>query len=380
MLRVLETLKGLVRPRQSTTPAPRILYRHTNNYRWRIRGVLWEQPGQFDQGWPSRIDEVSVRNVTSLFAGAGINTPWEIFIEEAAESYPVESNPKDNWLYASFRGFAELQKRLIAEQKACRRFATIGTGPGIDAIGAHYIFGPEWTELTDLNEQVLEIALSNLRNNIPEGNQSNTASVGHLASVIEPPVDVLYANLPNIPAAHVNMRGSIASASYVDRSLLPACTPEIDHYRLALQYALLQSATPCLAPNGSVLIALGARMPFPVIQRLFAEAGYTVESVFQMLKRQTQPEEVITGYAAAEEAHGVTFSYYDLDAIPENLRTLESTASEPILQDALASYSVSAQDALRASRRGKNMGHIVSILRGQNFIHESPSAQTTPAA
>ncbi len=313
-------------------------------------------------------------NVTNLFKSVGIETPRPIEIEQRpGETYEYEPRPQDNWLYPAFRGFQKLNSDLHGEGKPCKHFITVGTGPGIDAIGAYHIFKPQFIRVTDINERAAELALYNLNANIPAAD--NTIIAFDTASLLNginlekwgmpvqsPAPDVIYANLPNIPAKEVDEH-SVAAATFVNERLLAGCPELLDRYLLALQYHFLRQAHEALPTGGSVVIALGGRSQYRIIQELFNVNKLKIEDLFSMVKIQTQPDDVLTGYANAENQKGVIFTFYDYDEV-ESAGILDAQMSGAELQQVLQPHAITANQSLQAHRAGKRIGHIVHILRG----------------
>ena len=70
-------------------------------------------------------------------------------------------------------------------QQACRAFASIGTGSGVDALCAIELFGADVIGVTDVFEEVVAVAASNIRNNIrPE--HAWTEHAARFPSLTEP--------------------------------------------------------------------------------------------------------------------------------------------------------------------------------------------------
>jgi hypothetical protein len=65
----------------------------------------------------------------------------------------------------------------------------------------------------------------------------------------------------------------------------------------ALHWLALTQAKPLLAPGGSVLSSVGARLPLRSILAFAHDAGYTPDILTYTWKIQSEPQEVIGGYA-----------------------------------------------------------------------------------
>ncbi len=104
-------------------------------------------------------------DVSFLFADY---TKKPISIRFHAKMYPIEREVEANWVWHAFRGMARLNKALEAEGRPPQSFAAVGTGSGVDAIGAGLIF-PHLKSIavTDIEESVLAQALENVRANVP---------------------------------------------------------------------------------------------------------------------------------------------------------------------------------------------------------------------
>ena len=328
---------------------------------------------------PDDVEKISVKDVTPLLEAAGIRLGGTfdvlpVTIHETPATYPCETKPEDNWLYAAFKGMVELKRRLEFEGKRCHDFATIGTGSGLDMIGAWHIFHPGRWYVTDINRDALQTAEENLENNVKleDLHWWDTRRNFLHGSLAEPLIetgaklDVLYANLPNIPARHVEMDGSIASATFIDRGLVGEVPKEYDRYLLGTQYMTLMQARQCVKPGGSVVVALGGRVPYALVKKMFEECGYKMEDLYGRMKVQTQPDDVIGGYADNETRNGVDFRFYDLSLQPFDSGELEFAEGVSCLQreEDCAHHAITAREALRRHAMGHRIGHPVWILRG----------------
>ncbi len=311
------------------------------------------------------------QDITPLFHAVGL--PLTVHVSVNEHTYEVDSaHPQDNWLYPALKGFQIMRDRLVREKKKVRTFATIGTGQGVDAIGAYRLFHPAHIVLTDIHPDVVPVALKNARKNIPHLSCTVRGYVGNLC---EPLVqhgvvaDIIYANLPNIPLAGSGsaFSGQLTS-TFFDERWVAGCTQQLETYLLAVQHAFLVSAHDCLAPGGSVIVTLGGRVPLALVHKMFTDTGYVYQELVNYFKLQSQPEWVLGGYARAEEQHGVSFDFYRFDAAHASLQKHFESASltAAALKRLLQPFRVSATDALkRFVYHQERIGHVVQVIRGK---------------
>ena len=324
--------------------------------------------GKFDRfGIPPRLRDVPAADVTPLFEALNIQVPFPIIIQEELGSYVYDQNPKNNWVYAAIRGFQELKRKIDSEGKKCTTFCSAGVGPGIDLVGAHYVLDPEFFTYTDVSRDAIAMAGVNLRNNVAPGRFSgaNGLHTNLLEGAINN-MDVIYANIPNIPANEVQTEHSMAPATFVSKDAIQGAPKVLDDYLLAHQWHLLSQAKEKLSPGGSVVIALGGRIPYEYIEQMFSELGYRMEGLFSTVKMQTQPADVISGYAQAENANNIDFTFYDMEklvsAFPDE--DAREGAAQNTESERYRPFALTATQALEMHKKGKPIGHLVYILRG----------------
>ena len=157
-------------------------------------------------------------------------------------------------------------KLLRAKRGAegCRAFASIGTGSGVDALCAIELLSADVIGVTDLFEEVVAVAASNIRNNIHPGHAITLyAGAGDLLKPLEdaPRFDIIYENLPNLP---LDEDGSLetgrTSAAFIPRRSEPV-PGFVKDWMLVLHYLALVQARDFLTPGGVVISTIGARMP-----------------------------------------------------------------------------------------------------------------------
>lgn len=275
-------------------------------------------------------------------------------------TYEIDpSDVKNSWTYLAFMGF-----KAAREEKAdVGTFVSVGTGPGIDGIGANEIFRPRSLVLTDIHKKVLPVAEMNFLNNLGRV-KPDVFRVLH-GNLCEPlagrgiKADILYANLPNLPFHGRDIFGGINTASFFSER--PAKVPrEFRERLLALQHAFLLGGQKQLADGGLLLLNVGGRMPFRVIERLFESAGLSILRIVTLLKLQSEADVILKGYSDAEKKYGVEFDFYPYD---EAVRSAPKLAFDAHSQRAaLGHCRLSATDAYGAWKRGAKIAHLAHLV------------------
>lgn len=312
------------------------------------------------------------QDVSSLFSVVGL--PQRVVIQATEHTYEVDArNPKNNWLYPAFRGFQILNMRLRQEGRRVETFASIGTGQGVDAIGAYSIFRPRHIILTDIHPAVISVAQENVLKNVPKAVRL-LAYAGNLCEPLRDHgvrPDLIYANLPNIPfdGSGSPYSGQLTSTFFCQK-WIPKCSPRIDHYLLGLQRAMIHEASKSLARGGSLVLNLGGRVPIPLVQKIFADAGLNYQELFTMFKVQSQSEWVLGGYARAEKRFSVAFDFYRFDTAQRLLKKSMRDEQGPCLQlkMILKPTHVTAAEAMkRFVYQHERIGHLVQVIRGEKL-------------
>jgi hypothetical protein len=282
-------------------------------------------------------------------------------------TYPLEPAPEESWLPIAFRAFARLVQRA-----AVRDVLIVGTGNGLDALGAAEIFDLRSLTVTDLYEESLTVARENVLAHLMDtGEIELSFHAGDLLSCVPPQrrFSLVYENLPNIPApTEIELRrGAIAGRFY--RAGEPEAPDVFKTYLLALHHRCLCDAWPRVRAGGGVLTAIGGRMPHDVAFRLHRACGYRPELVAFDVKLQVEPELVIPPYSRAEACSGVQFTFYAPEAIElvaEGRRTgLDGHQLADALADDLCGLSMTAREAEERVRRGQSVAHSVLMIFGE---------------
>lgn len=282
-------------------------------------------------------------------------------------TYSPGASPAKSWIPLAFRAFA-----CIAEKRQIRDLLIIGTGNGLDALGAIEIFDLHSITVTDLQSDNVAIAKQNILANLDHHASVQTHFYcSDLFSQV--PEDelfcLIYENLPNIPLPpEVNLYESINSASF----FLPRqqAVPEIfDNHLLALHYLFLQQARCRIRQGGGVITCIGGRIPLEVVFHLHRECHYAPELILFDIKIQSEPETVLPEYYRAEKEYGIQFTFYTLDAIEIIAAAKQSGITGKNLFNAvkqeLDNYAISASEALSYHHHGKDIAHSVFMVFGE---------------
>jgi methylase of polypeptide subunit release factors len=292
------------------------------------------------------------------------------------DSYPLEPTPEQSWLPVAFRAFAELDRRMHVED-----LLILGTGNGLDALGAAEIFDLRALTVTDLHASSLSVARENVIAHLmrPAGMRLDFRA-GDLLSCVPPGqrFSLVYENLPNLPATPaVDLRRGTLGGRFFDASALevPAL---FGAYRLALHHQCLLDARPHLRDGGGVLTAIGGRMPHDVAFGLHRACGYRPRLVAFDVKLQVEPELVVPPYRRAEAEHGVPFTFYAPEAIALVADARRDGLDGASLADAVAAdldrLSLSAREADQRVAAGRAVAHSVLMIFGERDPPGAPPA------
>jgi methylase of polypeptide subunit release factors len=291
-------------------------------------------------------------------------------------TYPLEPTPEQSWLPIAFRAFARLARRMTVED-----VLILGTGNGLDALGAADIFDPRTLTVTDLYEESLSVAEENVLAHLEDQEELELSfQAGDLLSCVPPEkrFALVYENLPNIPApADLEVRRGVIGGRFFEATGLDV--PELfEAHLLALHYRCLLEAWPRVREGGGVLTAIGGRMAHEVAFELHRACGYRPELVAFDVKLQVEPELVIPPYSRAEAQNGVEFTFYAAEAIELVAERRRAGLDGQQLADAveadLRRLSMSAGEAEARARQGQPVAHSVLMIFGER---RSRSRRTT---
>jgi hypothetical protein len=289
-----------------------------------------------------------------------------IHLELTRHSYPLEAADEQSWLGLAFRAFSR-----IARSTEVRDLLILGTGNGLDALGALEIFDLRSLTITDLHDESVSVSRRNVLAHLVRGAEVEISfHAGDLLSCV--PADkrfcLIYENLPNVRATpSMDLEhGTIAGRFYAAREISVPDT-FVTHL-VALHYECLQKARAHVRQGGGVLTALGGRIPLEIALELHRSCGYVPELVAFDVKRQSEPDLILPGYRDAEEAYGVEFTFYAPQAL-ELLAEARSSGLEgrdllDAVDDELRLYAISAREAMRRRAQDEPVAHSVFEILG----------------
>ena len=255
-------------------------------------------------------------------------------------------------------------------EQGCRAFASIGTGSGVDALCAIELLGAEMIGVTDLFEEVVAVAASNIRNNIrPEHAITLHSGAGDLLQPLKndgPRFDIIYENLPNLP---LDEDGSLetgrTSAAYIPRRSEPM-PAFIKDWMLVLHYLALVQSRDFLNPGGVVISTIGARMPLQKLADMAEAAGFEPSFLTYSWKAQTDPADLLPAYAKWQQQGLGPFYFYPADLLADAFASIsleEAGRDACLIEETLAPKRLDAIAAWEAFRRGERIGHTVAVLQ-----------------
>ncbi len=162
------------------------------------------------------------------------------FLNVADHTYSADESLEKSWIPILFRAFSKIKSITQV-----RDVLIIGTGIGLDALGAIEIFNLNSITLTDISEDVVFVARENIISNINEKTAPQIYFyVGDLFSCVpsEQQFSLVFENLPTVPAPeHIDLRKADNAANYFD--MRNRSVPElVAQYLLASHYLCLRDA------------------------------------------------------------------------------------------------------------------------------------------
>lgn len=310
-----------------------------------------------------------LQDITSLFRQAGFKVKKPVKIESNRFSYALKSTALDNWNFHAFYAFRQIQKK---RKPLVKTFATIGSGNGVDALGAYFAFPKlENVVMTDINKNVIGLCEKNFSKNAV--NKIN--SMAFEGFLCEPLIknginaDLIYGNIPNVPDDSGKLFEGRNSSGFLERKHYGNIPKEFEDYYMVSIYALLKSAKKALAKNGTILLNFGGRVPFGLMPKMFKQNGYSFKEISCGFKMQTETMEMLLGYKKGEEQNGINFDFFEYNKSVNLLK--KKRVQNPTnkiggkkLKGMLAPFRLNSAQALKLFRKKQKIGHTVHLLAG----------------
>lgn len=322
-----------------------------------------------------RLDSHALVDCTDAFDlfGRRDRTSAEIRIRVTEHTYLPAGETREGWFPNIARGLLRLAERSAQEGRPLQSYASVGIGPGLDAIAAVEALGVRRLALMDLHQDVVDSAKENVLRNCPSIKPDDVcAFVSDLCTEMrrrDLRSDVLYENLPNIPADDVDLSAGVTAASFFRRA--PSLTiPNVyARHRLALHYRFLTQARECLTDTGVVVCCIGGRVPLRIVEEMFVETGYSPDVLNFEMVRQFEAAGVVGGFAQAERQERLMFRFYPYRegrAALEEIRSRNGHSIASVMEDAaLQRLSISAVEAEARLAAGEDIGHLGVVWRGR---------------
>ncbi len=298
-------------------------------------------------------------------------------IIETPGMYPHKEKVEENWSYYTGWGFRQLKEQFESEGKRITDLAIIGIGSGVEGILAAKFFKPDVHNLivTDIDSEVVDGAVRNIKNSLHDMNIKVTPLIGSYCEPLERShltVDVVYGNIPNLPSTkEADLSLGAEKGTFVPTMLYHRYNPpqKYTDWALGSQFAYLQSAKKVLRRGGSVVSALGGRVPLDVVRELFADCELQLVEVTTGFKEQTEALIDFQGYHLLEREGSVSFEFYLYEQAGDLMKQKgivnpSSHISGEALKTLLEPFKVSAGKALELYEQKVPIGHTVHLFRG----------------
>jgi len=304
-----------------------------------------------------------------------------VLVRTTEHTYLPDGEPTEGWFPNVLCALVRLAALAEKEGRVLESYASVGIGPGLDAIAAVEALGVRRLALMDLHQDVVDAARDNVLRNCPTIERSAvTAFVSDLCEGLRSRgirSDVVYENLPNIPADDRDLGAGVMAASFFRQPSSFVMPPIYAAHRLALHYRFLTQARECLNESGVVVCCIGGRVPVRVVEAMFVDCGYAPDVLNFEMVRQFEAEGVVAGFAEAERQEHLTFRFYPYRegrAALEEIRARGGVSINSVIDDpALERLCMTAADAEARLRAGGDIGHLGLVWRGR------PTSQETRA-
>jgi methylase of polypeptide subunit release factors len=285
---------------------------------------------------------------------------------------PRVDDPLADWVASVAAPAFHAVRRQSDRSDAFASCCSIGTGSGLDMLTAIEILGSTRVGITDLHADVVTVAADNIARNLrPEHRVVLAGGAGDLLAPLAGHgrgYDVIYENLPNTPlrdGARIDAAQTSSKHLAARREALPRLVTD---NLLALHYLALRQAHDYLAPGGTVLSTIGARVPLTTLLRMAELAGHAAQILIYTWKYQADAAEMAAVYAAWQDEGLGPFHFYPAGILRAAFAALDpGDAGARVLdiEHALLPHRLDAVQARAALERGETLAHTVAVLQSR---------------
>lgn len=284
---------------------------------------------------------------------------------------------RNDWTVLAFRAFKYLKGNNSNE---FNNICIVGTGSGLDAIGAIEIFSPQTILITDFPEEIVVKARDNIQSNMLPDQEIEISLIGSL--FLNDPIfngakyDLIYENLPNLPEESKTFSDQPINASFIPqyKKFVKDVPEKYVTALLSSHYILLKQAKKHLSDDGAVISSIGGRINFELIKQMFDELGYEYDIVVYDIKKQNEADTNLPAYSQWAENSKTNFAFYLYDNI---IRQLEESKigydkysgyknNMKEVKEILEKHKLSAPQALKEFRNKKSIAHEVYLFLLKN--------------
>lgn len=291
---------------------------------------------------------------------------------------PVLSNKdqdffRNDWICFALRAYKSMKGHLNHKVDS---FCSIGTGNGLDALGAIEAFGVKNITITDLDYKIAQMSKINILNNLQNRNLYKISPIeSHLFKVgfNNKKFHLIYENLPILNSEYANnTKNPILSASFAERKKYGSIPHIYDNNLMFTHYEFLKEAKKHTLDNGVVLCNIGARISTKMVLQMFIDLGYKPYILVYDLKRQTEAESNLQAYAKYEKQNSIIFNFYKYDICQKIIKLssydkicgFAKNIEDDDLIYFLNSNKLTATEALEAYNNGNYVAHEVLTILG----------------
>jgi hypothetical protein len=289
-------------------------------------------------------------------------------------TYAVDPDPLGNWFLYAVRAFQTWQRRIDNQHGHVDTFATIGTGPGWDAVGAYHAFRCGRIIATDSERRVINIARHNILGNTCLTPQEVLTDEGDICEPLRRhgihKVDVAFANLPVLEGDNDQVEQPQGQASFTSTAQMTHVPTRWRKNGNAMNWRFVDEIRPHLHQGGVAMIIYGARREMRDVPDLFEACGLESFELHADFKVQSQYDVVVPEFAEIEKRQDIKIKFYEVEPSRKVLQEQKVKHGATIMEELLAPYRLSAAEALSKfpphleTSIGK-VGHIVRVVAGR---------------